>query len=69
MTAEEVKALLTAEKLQLREALWEDLRVRFKQSDSPQRVKDLLDARRVRAADGSMQVMDWDAVKATIGVR
>ncbi len=69
MTAEEVKALPTAEKLQLMEALWEDLRVRFEQSDIPPRVKDLLDARRARVLAGAMQILDWDAVKASIGNR
>ncbi len=67
MTVDEVKALPTAEKFLIMEAIWEDLRGRFEQSDIPPRIKDLLDARRARVRDGSAQVLDWDAVKATIG--
>jgi len=67
MTVDEVKALPTAQKLQLMEAIWDDLRGRFEQSDIHPRIKDLLDARRARAGDGSAQVLDWDTVKASIG--
>jgi putative addiction module component (TIGR02574 family) len=69
MTAEKVKALPTTEKLQLMEALWEDLRIHFEQAEIPPRVRDLLDARRARVRAGSVQVLDWEAVKATIGGR
>ena len=67
MTVDEVKALPTAQKLKIMEAIWEDFRGRFEQSDIPPRIKDLLDARRNRARAGSAQVVDWDGVKATIG--
>jgi hypothetical protein len=49
------------------EALWEDLRDRFEQSEVPQRIKDLLDLRRVRVQQGSAKLLDWDAVKSSIG--
>ncbi len=67
MTAEEVKALPLAQKVQIMEALWEDLRDRFEQSDVPQRVRDLLDQRRVRVKEGAAKVLDWDAVKSGVG--
>ena len=67
MSIEELKALPTAEKIQIMEALWEDLRDRFDRVDMPQAHKDLLDQRRQRVADGSSKLLDWDAVKSTIG--
>lgn len=67
MTAEQVKALPLAQKVQIMEALWEDLRDRFEQSDVPQEIRDLLDQRRVRAQEGAAKVLDWDAVKSSVG--
>jgi len=67
MTAEEVKALPIAEKIQLMELIWEDLRDRFESADLPEEFKSLLDARRARVQDGSAQLLDWDKVKSTIG--
>ncbi len=67
MTAEEVKALPLAQKVQIMEAIWEDLRDRFEQSEVPQRVRDLLDERRVRARQGAARILDWDAAKSSIG--
>jgi hypothetical protein len=67
MTAEEVKALPLVQKVQIMEALWEDLRDRFEQSEVPQRIRDLLDQRRVRVQQGAAKVLDWDAVKSSIG--
>lgn len=67
MTLDEVRALPTAEKLQIMEVIWEDLRGRLERSDILPRIKDLLDARRARALDGSVRVLDWDDVKPTLG--
>ena len=67
MTAEEVKALPLAQKVQIMEAIWEDLRDRFERSEVPQRVRDLLDQRRARAQEGSAKILDWDSVKSGIG--
>ncbi len=67
MTDEEVKALPLAQKMEIMEALWEDLRDRFEQSDVPQRIRDLLDQRRVRVEEGAAQVLDWDTVKSGVG--
>lgn len=67
MTANEVRALPLTEKIQIMEALWEDLRDRFDRMDIPQSHKDLLDQRRARAEKGESQLHDWDAVKSLIG--
>lgn len=67
MTAEDVKALPIDRKIQIMEAIWEDLRDRFERSDISQQQKDLLDHRRARVREGAAQLLDWDAVKGNIG--
>lgn len=67
MKAEDVKALPLDRKLQIMEAIWEDMRARFESLDIPQWQKDLLDQRRARVRDGTARILDWDSVKATIG--
>jgi putative addiction module component (TIGR02574 family) len=67
MTAEEIKALPIDRKLQMMEAIWEDFRDRFDRLDVPEEQKALLDLRRARVRDGAAELLDWDAVKATIG--
>jgi hypothetical protein len=67
MTAEEVRTLPMAQKMQIMEALWEDLRDRFENAEVPERLKDVLDQRRARARDGSAKILDWDSVKSGIG--
>ena len=67
MTAEDVKALPLDRKIQLIEAIWEDLRERFEQMDLPQSQNDLLDQRRARVREGVVRLVDWNSVKGTIG--
>jgi hypothetical protein len=67
MTAEEVRTLPMAQKMQIMEVLWEDLRDRFENAEVPERLKDVLDQRRARARDGSAKILDWDSVKSGIG--
>ena len=67
MTAEEVRRLPLAQKVQIMGAIWEDMRDHFEQSDLPQRVKDLLDQRRARVREGTAKILDWDTVKASVG--
>lgn len=67
MTVEDVKALPLDRKIQLMEALWEDLRERFERLEVSPQQKDLLDRRRARVKQGAAQLLDWDAVKGTIG--
>lgn len=58
MTVEDVKALPTERKIQIMEAIWEDLRDRFEQMDLPPSKKDLLDRRRARVKEGAARVLD-----------
>ena len=67
MTVEDVKALPLDRKIQLMEALWEDLRERFERMEVSPQQKDLLDRRRARVKQGAAKLLDWDAVKGTIG--
>ena len=67
MTAEEIKALPVAEKIQIMEAIWDDLRGRFERMELSPQLKELLDERRSRAQEGLAQLHDWDAVKSRIG--
>jgi len=67
MTVEDVKALPLDQKIQLMEALWEDLRERFERLEVSPQHKDLLDRRRARVKQGAAKLLDWDAVKGTIG--
>ena len=67
MTAEDIKTLPIAQKIQIMEAIWEDLRDRFERMELPPQLKGLLDQRRARVRDGSAQLLDWDSVKSSIG--
>jgi hypothetical protein len=67
MTTEEIKRLSIEQKIQMMEALWEDLRARFERSEIPESVKRLLDERRERVRSGQAQLRDWDSVKGTLG--
>lgn len=67
MTVEELKALPTAEKSQIMETLWEDLREHYDSSPISQEIKALSDARRARFRSGVSQMHDWDAVKGSLG--
>ncbi len=67
MTALEIKTLPMAEKLQIMEAIWEDLRDRFDASELSLPLRELLDERRERVRSGAVRILEWDAVKSTIG--
>jgi putative addiction module component (TIGR02574 family) len=67
MTTDELKKLPMQEKLQMMEALWDDLRERFERFEIPEEHKKLLDLRRKRVESGEAQLRDWDSVKGTIG--
>jgi putative addiction module component (TIGR02574 family) len=69
MTAEEVKALPIEQKIQIMEAIWEDLRERFDRLEISEQLKELLDRRRARVEKGEARLLDWDSVKGTIGRR
>jgi putative addiction module component (TIGR02574 family) len=59
----EIQQLPLGEKLQIMEAIWEDLRLRAEQVEVPQWHKDLLDARRKAVNENREEILDWDAVK------
>ena len=67
MTVEEIRALPVAEKLQIMEVIWQDFRTQFETCDIPRPLKALLDERRARVEEGAAKLLDWDAVKSTIG--
>jgi putative addiction module component (TIGR02574 family) len=69
MTTEEVKALPIEQKIQIMEAIWEDLRERFDSLEISDQLKELLDRRRARVEKGEARLLDWDSVKGTIGRR
>jgi putative addiction module component (TIGR02574 family) len=67
MTTEDVKALPIEQKIQIMEAIWEDLRERFDRMEISEQQKELLDRRRARVEKGEALLLDWDSVKGTIG--
>ena len=69
MSVAEVRQLPLAEKLQIMEAIWEDLRSQAEQVPVPAWHKELLDERRKAVEEGREEVLDWDAVKNSLGAR
>jgi putative addiction module component (TIGR02574 family) len=67
MSIAEIHQLPIEEKFQIMEALWEDLRDRFERMPIPEAHRALLDERRARVQSGAARLLDWDAVKTTIG--
>lgn len=67
MNVNDIKALPMAQKIEIMEAIWEDLRDRFEHLELSPHLKKLLDQRRSRVHEGSAQLLDWDSVKAGIG--
>ena len=67
MTSDEIKTLPLERKIQIMEAIWEDLRERFERSEISPQQKELLDRRRARVREGAAQLLDWDSVKGALG--
>jgi putative addiction module component (TIGR02574 family) len=63
MSITEIHQLPLSEKLQIMEAIWEDLRAQAKDVPVPRWHEELLDARREAVAQGREQVLDWDDAK------
>ncbi|NQU11273.1 addiction module protein [bacterium] len=63
MSIAEIRQLPLEEKLQIMEAIWEDLRSRPGAVPVPQWHKDLLDARRQAVAEGRDEMLDWEQAK------
>lgn len=69
MSVAEVKQLPFAQKLQIMEAIWEDLRAQAERVPVPQWHKDLLDERRKAVDEGREEVFDWDSIKDSLPSR
>jgi hypothetical protein len=67
MSITEVRQLPLAEKLQIMEAIWEDLRAQAALLPVPPWHKELLDERRKAVEEGREEVFDWDAIKDSLG--
>jgi putative addiction module component (TIGR02574 family) len=69
MSIVEIRQLPLAEKLQIMEAIWEELRAQAEQISVPPWHKELLDERRKAVEEGREQVSDWDSIKDSLGSR
>ena len=67
MDIAEIQRLSLNEKLQLMEALWEDLRSKGGEIPVPDWHKELLDQRRKAVEAGQEEVLDWEQVKNSLG--
>ena len=67
MSIGEIQQLPLSEKLQIMEAIWEDLRLHADQVAIPQWHKDLLDARRKAVDENREEILEWDEVKHSLG--
>lgn len=69
MSVAEVRSLPLREKLQIFEAIWDDLSARVEQMEVSKVERELLDSRLERIRKGEVQIHEWDAVKHSIGKR
>jgi hypothetical protein len=67
MTVADLAKLSLREKLQLMEAIWEDLRGCVDAMDVPKEHRRILDERRSRIASGEARLLDWNQVKQSLG--
>jgi hypothetical protein len=69
MSIAEVRQLPLAEKLQIMEALWEDLCTQAERIPVPHWHRDLLDERRKAVEEGREELLDWDLIKGSLPSR
>lgn len=67
MSITEVRCLPLREKLQIFEAIWEDLSSRVDEMEVSPTERELLDSRIERLRSGATEAHDWDAVKHSLG--
>jgi putative addiction module component (TIGR02574 family) len=67
MATIEITSLSSREKLQLMEALWDDMRQKAGESVIPKDHQKILEARWVRVQSGETELLEWDDIKETIG--
>jgi len=63
MSITEIRQLPLNEKLQIMEAIWEDLRSRAEDVPVPQWHKELLDSPLAAVEAGREEVLEWDDIK------
>ncbi len=63
---EEIRQLSLHEKLQMMEALWEEIARKEEQVEIPQWHKDLLDERERLIQEGKAKFIDWETAKNEI---
>ena len=64
--AEEIQAMPLREKLQVMEALWDDIASQDDVLEMPQWQKNLLDERERMVAEGKAEFVDWEVAKEHI---
>jgi len=69
MSITEIHQLPLNEKLQIMEAIWEDLRSNADQVPVPDWHRELLDQRQKAVEIGAEKIYDWDEIKHTLGTR
>lgn len=69
MSIAEVRSLPLREKLQILEAIWEDLSARVDEMEISPSEKELLDSRIERVRNGEAEIHDWDTAKHSLGRR
>lgn len=69
MSIAEVRNLPLREKLQILEAIWEDLSAHVDGMEISPAERELLDSRIERVRNGDTEVHDWDSVKHSLGRR
>jgi putative addiction module component (TIGR02574 family) len=67
MSIAEVRSLPLREKLQILEAIWEDLSAHVDGMEISPAERALLDTRLDRVRNGETEVHDWDSVKHSLG--
>ena len=63
MSIAEIHQLPLSEKLQIMEAIWEDLRAQAGELPVPDWHKELLDERLKAVAEGRAEILDWEDAK------
>ena len=67
MSISDIVKLPVQQKLQIMEALWEDMRGNLETLSVPQKHREMLDCRRENATSGKSKLLDWEEVKYSIG--
>jgi len=67
MSIAEIRSLPLREKLQIVEAIWNDMSMLVDDLDVSPETRALLDERLTRIQNGSAEVHDWDSVKFSLG--